>query len=405
MKPKGKHPDRRLSALGVRKLGPGRHGDGNGLYLSSTTPARVVGCCGPSSPAGGATSVSARRPWSRSPKRASSPPVTASSHAKAATRSRSGARRGGESRPSKRRRARSTPSTKGPGRTRSTRRSGSRRSKSTRFRRSARSRSTASSRRTSSACSRRSGPTPETARRVRQRIKTVLDWAKARGYRTGENPVAGVGGGKGLPKHNGDGGHFAALPYADLPGFFEKLRAQAGPRRACARIRDPDRGAHWRDARRNLVGVRSRRRDLVDPGRAHESRRRASRPALRGGGRDPARDPRDARRRDLRLRGEEGKAALEHGDDDDAPAHGTRRRHGPRLRSALRDWCAEQTNVPREIAEKALAHVLTSKTEAAYQRGDLSRSAARSWTRGRASRRARGSRNDALPVARRPGRE
>ena len=43
--------------------------------------------------------------------------------------------------------------------------------------------------------------------------------------------------------------------------------------------------------------------------------------------------------------------------------------HG--FRSTFRDWCAEQTNFPREIAEAALAHVLSDKTEAAYQRGDL----------------------------------
>jgi integrase len=43
--------------------------------------------------------------------------------------------------------------------------------------------------------------------------------------------------------------------------------------------------------------------------------------------------------------------------------------HG--FRSSFRDWCAEQTNHPREIAEAALAHALKDKTEAAYQRGDL----------------------------------
>ena len=43
--------------------------------------------------------------------------------------------------------------------------------------------------------------------------------------------------------------------------------------------------------------------------------------------------------------------------------------HG--FRSSFRDWCAEQTNYPRELAEAALAYVLKDKTEAAYQRGDL----------------------------------
>lgn len=43
--------------------------------------------------------------------------------------------------------------------------------------------------------------------------------------------------------------------------------------------------------------------------------------------------------------------------------------HG--FRSSFRDWCAEQTNYPRELAEASLAHVLQDKTEAAYQRGDM----------------------------------
>ena len=52
----------------------------------------------------------------------------------------------------------------------------------------------------------------------------------------------------------------------------------------------------------------------------------------------------------------------------DAGEHGATV-HG--FRSTFRDWCAEATNYPRELAEAALAHTLTDKTEAAYQRGDL----------------------------------
>ena len=43
--------------------------------------------------------------------------------------------------------------------------------------------------------------------------------------------------------------------------------------------------------------------------------------------------------------------------------------HG--FRSTFRDWCAESTNYPREVAEAALAHTLDDKVEAAYRRGDL----------------------------------
>jgi len=53
---------------------------------------------------------------------------------------------------------------------------------------------------------------------------------------------------------------------------------------------------------------------------------------------------------------------------DDITVHG--------FRSTFRDWAAEQTNFAREVAEMALAHVVEDKVEAAYRRGDLSRSAA-----------------------------
>ena len=62
---------------------------------------------------------------------------------------------------------------------------------------------------------------PETARRVRQRIGTVLDWAKAAGFRAGENPVAGVA--KGLPRQPDRKDHHAALPSAEVPGFLAAL--------------------------------------------------------------------------------------------------------------------------------------------------------------------------------------
>ena len=62
---------------------------------------------------------------------------------------------------------------------------------------------------------------PETARRVRQRIGAVLDWAKAAGFREGENPVAGVT--KGLPRQPDRKAHHAALPYAEVPGFLAAL--------------------------------------------------------------------------------------------------------------------------------------------------------------------------------------
>jgi integrase len=67
---------------------------------------------------------------------------------------------------------------------------------------------------------------PETARRVRQRMKIVFQFAKAKSFRTGDNPVDGVS--EVLPKHNTKQEHHPALPYADLPAFIQKLRGYEG---------------------------------------------------------------------------------------------------------------------------------------------------------------------------------
>ena len=63
---------------------------------------------------------------------------------------------------------------------------------------------------------------PETARRVMQRIRTVFQWAKASGHRSGDNPVDGVS--KVLPKQTAVGSHHAALPYDRVPQFIKDLR-------------------------------------------------------------------------------------------------------------------------------------------------------------------------------------
>jgi len=62
---------------------------------------------------------------------------------------------------------------------------------------------------------------PETARRVRQRIGVILDWSRVSGYRTGENPIASIS--KGLPRQPKSQSHHKALPYADLRNFLKDL--------------------------------------------------------------------------------------------------------------------------------------------------------------------------------------
>lgn len=66
---------------------------------------------------------------------------------------------------------------------------------------------------------------PETARRVRQRIGTVLDWSYVNEYRASEAPMRSLS--KGLPRQPKQDEHFAALPYSDVPNFITRLRERS----------------------------------------------------------------------------------------------------------------------------------------------------------------------------------
>ena len=69
---------------------------------------------------------------------------------------------------------------------------------------------------------------PETARRLRQRLRVVFDVARASGYRSGENPVDAVLA-KALPKQTAKPSHHSAMPYVEVPAFFARLgEADAG---------------------------------------------------------------------------------------------------------------------------------------------------------------------------------
>ena len=117
---------------------------------------------------------------------------------------------------------------------------------------------------------------PETARRVRQRMATVLDWAKVAGFRAGENPVLGVT--KGLPKQAGKDDHHAALAYGDVPAFVAGL-SQDGRKRGCApslRVPDLNGVAHQRGAGYEVGGGGRGWPNLGRPGGADEGEACAS---------------------------------------------------------------------------------------------------------------------------------
>ncbi len=217
---------------------------------------------------------------------------------------------------------------------------------------------------------------PETASRVRQRIEAVLDWAKVNEYRSGDNPARWRGHlEKVLPKRSKVRAvkHFEAMPYAELPGFYIKLvkrdtisaKAMAWTILTAARSGET-RGATWGEINRDeaiwtVPGERTK------SGRDHRVPLTDEALSVLDGLKHLNDNP-DA----LLFPNPRGKVLSDTAmrrylqqrmDQPGTTVHG--------FRSSFRDWAAERTNFPRELAEAALAHVLRDKTEAAYQRGDM----------------------------------
>ena len=216
----------------------------------------------------------------------------------------------------------------------------------------------------------------ETASRLRGRLESVLSWATVRGYRSGENPARWRGHlDKLLPKRSKvqKVDHHAALPYAELPGFYSGLRKQVSMGALALRF------AILTAARTGeVIGARWSEIDMdsavwtVPEGRIkaqREHRVPLSQEAIRA--LKAAKKLQSDDDVEVVFEGLRGKAmsnagmsaVLKRMKRTDVTVHG--------FRSTFRDWCAEQTAFPREIAEAALAHVLSNKAEAAYQRGDL----------------------------------
>jgi integrase len=228
---------------------------------------------------------------------------------------------------------------------------------------------------------------PETASRVRGRVESVLDWATARGYRKGENPARWRGHlDKLLPRKSKVRRveHHPALPYAEIGAFMGDLRQQEGVAAlglefailTAARTGEVI-GAKWDEINQTervwtvpadrMKGNREHRVPLSDAAMAIVEKTAATRssdyvfPGHRRG------KPISSTAFFMLLR-EMGRG--------DLTAHG--------FRSTFRDWCAEQTNFAREVAEAALAHKIPNAVEAAYRRGDLfqkRRQLAEAWAR------------------------
>lgn len=214
----------------------------------------------------------------------------------------------------------------------------------------------------------------ETASRLRARIERVLDHARAKGLRSGENPARWRGHldhilppAKKLAKR----GHHAAMAYVDVPDFMERLRAAPGLG-ACAlelTILTAARSGEVLNAEWSEFDLAAA--VWTVPGERMKARREHRVPLSERA----VQLLHDLRERELRgdwlfpgtaagkpLSNMTMAAVLKRMDLSDITVHG--------FRSAFRDWAAEETSFPREIAEAALAHVVGDATERAYRRGD-----------------------------------
>lgn len=214
----------------------------------------------------------------------------------------------------------------------------------------------------------------ETASRLRGRIESVLDWAKVRGYRQGENPARWKGHLDHLLPARAKVQkveHHPALPYAEIGAFMKALREHEGIAAkaleftilTAARTGETI-GARWSeiDFAENVWTIPEGR---MKAGREH-------RVPLCDTALSILKEMEQLRDGEFVFPGRrEGTALsnmamlqlLERMGRGDLTVHG--------FRSTLRDWAAEVTAYPREVAEMALSHAIGDKVEAAYRRGDL----------------------------------
>ena len=211
----------------------------------------------------------------------------------------------------------------------------------------------------------------ETATRVRGRIESILDWAKVKGLRTGENPAAWKGHLDHMlpaPTRLKNVEHLAAVPVRDMPGFMVKLRQASGTAAQAlefliltAARSGEVRGITWQEVSLEdaLWIVPAERMKMKKEHRVPLSDRAMS--ILKSQPRIdenplvfPA--PRGSQMSDATMSAVLKRMGV------DATVHG--------FRSSFRDWCGDYTNYPRDLAEQCLAHGADDPVEAAYRRGD-----------------------------------
>ena len=214
---------------------------------------------------------------------------------------------------------------------------------------------------------------PETASRLRGRIEAILDWAKVRGLRSGENPARWRGHLDHLLPARGKVRrvkHHAALPYIQIATFLDELRRCDGvaARALEFAILTATRTNEVLGARWDEIDLAARVWIIPEPrmkaGREH-------RVPLSDAAMSVLKFMQSVRQNEYIFPGDRRATlsnmallmTLRRMNRGDLTTHG--------FRSTFRTWAAERTAFPREVVEAALAHVVGNKVEAAYQRGDM----------------------------------
>ncbi|MCH2078865.1 MAG: site-specific integrase, partial [Rhodobacteraceae bacterium] len=210
----------------------------------------------------------------------------------------------------------------------------------------------------------------ETARRLAQRIKTVLDVARSKGYREGENPVVAIRDGGVLPKVKKKVTHHKAMRWQDMPAFYAGLegRSAIAAKALMFTCLTGSRTGEVLGMRWEEINFEARLwtcpAERMKGGEEHRVPLTDAMIAIL--------EPLMARGSDVVFEGQRRHEALSNMSMlmllrrmgvEGITVHG--------FRSTFRDWAGEVANAPRELAEMSLAHTVGSEVERAYARSDL----------------------------------
>lgn len=210
----------------------------------------------------------------------------------------------------------------------------------------------------------------ETAKRLAQRIKTVLDVARSKGFRSGENPVTAIKNAGALPKVKAKPTHHKAMRWKDVPAFYSDLKSR-NAMAAKALMFTCLTGSRTGE----VLGLRWAEIDFEERLWTCPAERMKTEELHRVPLTDEMLriiEPLKAMRSDFVFEGQKRNKPLSNMsmlmllrrmEVEGVTVHG--------FRSTFRDWASEVADVPREVAEKSLAHSVGSDVERAYARSDL----------------------------------